>query len=132
VNPQYPSVSKRANHRCEYCRAPEVLFNFRFEVEHIVPAVVGGETQGENLALSCRACNIYKAGLTQGTDPQTGEVVRLFHPRQDRWEDHFLADSDLCINGVTPIGRVTINLLRLNSEKQISSRRKWRRLKLFP
>jgi len=37
VNPYYRAIAQRANHRCEYCKAPEVVFNFPFEVEHIIP-----------------------------------------------------------------------------------------------
>ena len=37
MNPRYPFVAERAAHRCEYCRAPEAIFNFPFEVEHIIP-----------------------------------------------------------------------------------------------
>ena len=37
MNPRYAPVAERAGHRCEYCRAPEAIFNFPFEVEHIVP-----------------------------------------------------------------------------------------------
>ena len=34
MNPHYPLVAQRAAHHCEYCRAPEAVFNFAFEVEH--------------------------------------------------------------------------------------------------
>ena len=37
LNPRYAPIAQRANHRCEYCKAPEVVFNFPFEVEHIIP-----------------------------------------------------------------------------------------------
>ncbi len=37
MNPRYVQVALRAGHRCEYCHAPEVVFNFPFEVEHIIP-----------------------------------------------------------------------------------------------
>lgn len=37
MNPHYPLVAERAAHRCEYCRAPEAIFNFPFEVEHVLP-----------------------------------------------------------------------------------------------
>jgi hypothetical protein len=40
VNPSYPRVAARAGHLCEYCRAPELIFNFPFEVEHIIPSSV--------------------------------------------------------------------------------------------
>lgn len=35
MNPHYPLVARRAGHRCEYCRAPEAVFNFPFEVERL-------------------------------------------------------------------------------------------------
>jgi len=44
MNPHYPPVSARARHSCEYCRAPEIVFNLPFEVEHIIPLAHGGET----------------------------------------------------------------------------------------
>ena len=37
MNPFYTQVADRAEHRCEYCRAPELAFNFPFEVEHLIP-----------------------------------------------------------------------------------------------
>lgn len=33
MNPHYHAVGTRAEHRCEYCHAPEAIFNFPFEVE---------------------------------------------------------------------------------------------------
>src|SRR5262249_45421276 len=50
----YPSIAGRAGHRCEYCRAPEAIFNFPFEVEHIIPVSRGGSDDPSNLAPSCR------------------------------------------------------------------------------
>ena len=89
MNPHYTQVALRAVHRCEYCHAPEAVFNFPMEVEHIVPVSRGGDDSTENWALACRACNLYKATHVNGRDPETRAVVRLFHPRQDRWRDHF-------------------------------------------
>jgi hypothetical protein len=37
VNPNYPLVAERAGHRCEYCHAPEAIFNVPFKVDYIVP-----------------------------------------------------------------------------------------------
>jgi len=42
MNPNYRFVALRAGHRCEYCQAPEVVFNFPFEVEHIIALVHNG------------------------------------------------------------------------------------------
>ena len=84
MNPRYPMVASRAGNRCEYCRAPEVVFNFACEVEHIVPTLLGGNDSDDNLALSCRACNVRKGAAIEHTDPQLGVPVRLFDPRKDR------------------------------------------------
>ncbi|WP_293142745.1 HNH endonuclease [Okeania sp. SIO3I5] len=60
MNPKYPFVAKRAKHLCEYCYAPEVIFNLAFEVEHIIPIAKGGLNEVQNLALACRICNLRK------------------------------------------------------------------------
>jgi hypothetical protein len=52
VNPRYPPVAERAAYRCEHCHAPEIVFNFPFEVEHIVPQARGGSDHDSNLALA--------------------------------------------------------------------------------
>jgi len=44
-----PIVASRANHRCEYCGAPESIFNFPFEVEHFLPPSLGGSNDANNL-----------------------------------------------------------------------------------
>src|SRR5438105_3796645 len=69
MNPLYPLVAARAGHRCEYCRAPEAVFNFPFEVEHILPRSLGGGDMEDNLALACRACNLRKSARVTCTDP---------------------------------------------------------------
>jgi HNH endonuclease len=89
MNPRYAFVAQRAGHRCEYCRAPEAIFNFPFEVEHIVPNSRQGADEESNLALACRACNLHKADHLTGVDEATGTSPFLFHPRQDRWEELF-------------------------------------------
>jgi len=61
MNPQYALIAERAQHRCEYCHAPEVVFNFPFEVEHVIPMMQGGIDVAGNLALACRSCNVFKA-----------------------------------------------------------------------
>ncbi len=83
MNPNYPLMAQRARHRCEYCNAPEFVFNFPFEVEHIVAIAQGGADVEPNWALAYRSCNIHKGTRTRCLDPVTDSVVRLFHPRQD-------------------------------------------------
>lgn len=133
MNPRYPPVAQRAAHCCEYCRAPEAVFNFPFEVEHIVSPASGGGSDEANLALACRSCNLHKSVHLDGPDQDTQGVVRLFHPRQDQWRDHFRLDFDSGrLLGLTSIGRATVNRLRMNSSAQIAARRQWIRLQLFP
>jgi hypothetical protein len=127
MNIFYNEVATRAIHLCEYCHAPELASNFLFEVEHIFPISLGGETILENLALACRSCNIFKSNYL------TGINERLFNPRQDVWDEHFSVDlQTLEIIGITEIGRGTISRLRLNSNIQLSARQLWFRLELFP
>jgi len=119
VNPHYPAVAQRAQHRCEYCLAPEVIFNFRFEVEHITPLSKAGKDELPNLALACRSCNLYKASHEEFVDPDTEKLTPLFNPRADAWQEHFEIDLLTAeITGLTPNGRATIACLRFNSSAQ--------------
>jgi len=89
-----------------------------FEVEHIEP---GGPDAESNLALACRSCNLYKSDRTSGIDLATGETVRLFNPRLARWEDHFAIDPDEFIRGISAMGSITIEQLKMNSPQQIQA-----------
>jgi hypothetical protein len=129
----YAGVAHRAAHRCEYCRAPEAIFNFPFEVEHVVPISRAGTNDEENLALACRACNLHKADSITAVDRLTQTATPLFHPRRDRWDDHFAVDLETSvIYGRTAVGRVTIICLQMNAPLQLAARQIWHRLGLFP
>lgn len=132
MNPLFPAVALCAGHRCEYCHAPQSVFNFQFEVEHIAPRSIAGTNDENNLALACHACNRFKSDRVSATDSETGQETRLFHPRQDRWEDHFKINADnALVVGITPIGRVTVEQLKMNVKLQVEARRLWLRLELF-
>jgi HNH endonuclease len=133
MNPFYPSVALRARHICEYCHAPEVIFNFPFEVEHIVPIALAGADAVENMALACRSCNLWKSIRITSADPVNGDIVRLYNPREDQWEEHFaVVLEEGTIVGQTPIGRATVAQLRFNAPAQQLARHQWMRLSLFP
>ena len=133
MNPNYPTVAERANFICEYCRAPEEASNFVSEVEHIIPVSQNGVDDLGNLALACRACNVFKANFLKGRDENGAETERLFNPRLDRWNEHFQVNlNTLEITGTSEIGRGTVYRLRMNSERQLRSRRQWHRFGLFP
>jgi hypothetical protein len=102
-----------------------------FHVEHILPRAKGGSSELLNLALACPGCNLHKADRTQAVDPQSGSLVPLFHPVQQKWSEHFRLRSDQ-IAGLTPMGRATVEALDLNSSRRRSIRRAEQRVGLNP
>jgi hypothetical protein len=121
---QRTAVAARAGHCCEYCRSPERFAVQSFSVEHVQPASRQGTTTLDNLALSCQGCNNFKYNKVEGTDAASGEVVPLFHPRRDRWTDHFAWSADFThVIGLTPTGRATVKELRLNRDGLVNFRR---------
>ena len=117
------AVRNRANHRCEYCLFPDGYVPMPFEIEHIISIQHGGGDEFENLALACLSCNRHKGSNLAGIDRSTSQtkLVRLFHPRRHLWKAHFLWDGPRLI-GRTAIGRVTITVLNMNSERAVSTR----------
>lgn len=113
-------VRRRAGHRCEYCLIPQALFRRPFHIEHIIAKQHGGTTDLDNLALACWQCNLKKGPNLTGIDPESGEVTRLFHPRNDTWTEHFAfreaKSGRIEILGLTPVGRATARLLDMNEE----------------
>jgi hypothetical protein len=116
-------VSHRASHRCEYCRLRQCDEGDNpFHVEHIIARQHGGTDSMENLALACSWCNAVKGLNLTSLDPDTGALTRLFHPRQDRWHEHFKRDG-FYIVGTTEVGRTTAWLLRFNNADNLEQRR---------
>ena len=119
-------VARRADHRCEYCLIDEEDSGFTHQIDHIISRKHGGRSTFDNLAYACLVCNRYKGSDLSSLDPMTGEIVRLFHPRRDRWADHFRASSNR-IEGLSEIGRATAGLLRMNSSERVTERAALRR-----
>ncbi|MGC2238680.1 MAG: HNH endonuclease signature motif containing protein [Pyrinomonadaceae bacterium] len=129
MNPNYPFVSSRARHICEYCHAPEAVFNLPFEVEHIFPLSRGGDDDKSNLALSCRSCNLYKSDSISWFEEEIQIEARIFNPREDVWTVNFALDRKTGeITGLTSIGKATISRLRINSKAQLAARISWSKL----
>lgn len=116
-------VEERAKHRCEYCLLPNSLSFYPHEVDHITALKHNGSTTAENLAYACWRCNRYKGTDLGSFDPETGEFSFLFNPRTQKWSDHFHL-QDAQINGITPEGRTTVYLLKLNSNERIAERQR--------
>lgn len=114
-------VRKRAQSTCEYCRLAQVFSAIPFEIDHIIAQKHGGPTQEENLALSCFYCNSRKGPNIAGVDPASGRIVRLYHPRKDRWSRHF-EWAGAVLQGKTATGRATIVVLSMNDPDAVAVR----------
>jgi hypothetical protein len=107
--------------RASTARCPKVSSPCRFRSTTSSRANHGGQSSEDNLALACFYCNTHKGPNIAGVDPQSGEVVRLFHPRKDLWADHFLWDGAM-MKARTPVGRATIHVLRINDPEYVAVR----------
>jgi len=116
-------VRDRAGNACEYCglhQSATPLINFH--LEHILPKQHGGSDDPAGLALACDRCNAYKGPNLTSIDPDTGAVVPLFNPREDRWDDHS-EPREGYVFGMTPVGRATLRLLNMNAPRRVDLRR---------
>lgn len=117
------NVRERAGGLCEYCHAAEAWQYVEFTVDHVVPVVAGGDSTAANLALVCFACNRRKWDRRTAADPVTGLTTRLFHPREEEWNQHFCWSSDgATLMGLTAVGRATIAALDLNRQRLLEIR----------
>jgi hypothetical protein len=96
------------------------------QVDHIVAQQHLGTDEESNLCLCCLRCNLKKGPNIASLDPEAeneGNIVALFHPRKQRWQDHFRLQEDGRIMGMTPEGRATVMLLGFNEEERLQLRR---------
>ena len=107
-------VTKRAKSCCEYCLLPEKYSYFSHEIDHIYAEKHGGETVSFNLCVACAVCNRHKSSDICSIDPETKDIVTLFHPRQHLWTDHFELLETGLIKPISAHGRVTARLLAFN------------------
>lgn len=94
---------------------PELALPLPFQIDHIIAEQHGGSAVTDNLAFACPHCNRQKGPNIAGLDPESGNLVRLFHPRDDVWSQHFEFQGSL-IMGKTAIWRTTIRVLAMNAE----------------
>lgn len=121
----------RARDACEYCLLPTIG---EFHVDHVVPsalwnAYVEGQIRAlppspaargpdhlDNFAWSCASCNVAKG--RQVTRRARSVVSRLFNPRLDRWDEHFVFfHSYLIIRGISLVGQATELALQFNEPR---------------
>jgi hypothetical protein len=114
-------VRERAGESCEYCLIPESMTWAVHTIDHIFAEKHGGATTADNLVLACMICNSWKGSDLASIDEQTGSIEPLFHPRRDRWTDHFQLVGGR-IEPRTPKGRATARLLRFNDPNRVQER----------
>ena len=85
-------IWQRAGQQCEYCHIPTEFAWLPFQIDHII---------------------------AESGDPRV--AIQLFHPRKDRWASHFKWVGPELV-GVTPAGRVTVAVLRINEPEAIAFR----------
>jgi hypothetical protein len=73
------------------------------------------------LAYACQHCNLHKGPNLSGIDPQSGQVLTLYHPRRDSWKLHF-AVEEFRLVGLTPTGRATVRVLAMNDTDRVQLR----------
>ena len=124
-------VRERAGERCEYCLLTESQEFPPHEPDHLIALKHDGQTTSENLALACFDCNRFKGSDIASIDAVTGELVGLFNPRTQRWFEHFRLDGAHIVP-LTPVGRVTVRLLRFNLPSRIEVRKQLVVRALYP
>ena len=65
--------------------------------------------------------------IAKGTDLGTildddSVIIRFFHPRKDKWKEHFQLYESGLMEPLTDIGRATVNILAFNHPDRIIER----------
>ena len=112
---------RRAGGCYEYCLIHEEDWLVLHQPDHIIAEQHGGQAVLDNLALACIKCNRLKGPNIASIDPETGQGIFLFHPRRDKWSDHFKLEGAR-IAPLTATGRATATLLKFNVPERVESR----------
>jgi hypothetical protein len=123
---QRARVRRRAQQACEYCHLPQRASILPHQIDHIIAQQHLGADEESNLCLCCLRCNLKKGPNIASIDPEARNeynIVALFHPRQQYWQEHFRLQEDRRIVGLTPEGRATARLLDFNAEDRLQLRR---------
>jgi len=115
-------VRVRALNRCEYCLILQDYSDVPHHFDHVRASKHRGPSTTTNTCPACAQCNLAKGTNVAGFDTETDELERLYNPRLDQWNEHFAWDGAFLI-GLTPLGRVTIDLLCINRMSRVAHRR---------
>jgi hypothetical protein len=70
---------------------------------------------------ACACCNNAKGTDLGAWVGQPPKLVQLFHPRSDRWAEHFQL-LGARIEPVNPVGEATVKLLQVNHDTRLRER----------
>lgn len=93
-----------------------------FHIEHVISRQHLGTSTLDNLALACNLCNLHKGPNVAGIDAATGQLVPLFNPRRDVWNEHFIRQGPEIV-GRSAVGQVTVQVLNMNDAAAVEVRR---------
>ena len=124
-------VASRSDFLCEYCLIHEEDTFWGCQIDYIDSVKNGGRSEPDNLVSVCVFCRRGKNADIGSLLGRTGELVRVFDPRQDEWSDHFYLE-ELVIKPRTHIGEVTVEILKFNSVERILERRTLNQVGRFP
>jgi hypothetical protein len=124
-------VVARSESLCEYCLIAEEDTGFGCEVDHIISEKHGGATHADNLAYSCVCCNQAKGSDVGSIHWATGQFVRFFSPRSDRWGEHFALRGNM-LDSRTAIGEATARILGFNRTDRLQERQLLREIGRYP
>ena len=110
---------------------PAVCDSAPFQIDHVRAQKHHGPTTADNLAWACFPCNNHKAANLAGIDPETEAMARLFHPREDQWEEHFTWEGARLL-GKTAVGRATVDVLGINHSDRVALRQELLAEGVFP
>ncbi|HEX3150786.1 MAG TPA: HNH endonuclease signature motif containing protein [Gemmataceae bacterium] len=124
-------VRERSAGVCDYCQFSMSAIAQSFAIDHIIARQHGGATTPDNLANIFQHCNQAKGSDIGSIYWETGDFVRFFHPRTDRWADHFELVGRR-IESLSPIGLVTARILGFNTGERILERQSLQSIGRYP
>ncbi len=137
-------VTTQFKHKCAYCESklgsfsPSVIDNFRpkrgargLEVNEFYDDLYWWLAyEWENLYLACPECNFQKASWFPVTGVRAfsnfdiiNEFPLIIDPCSDNPAEHFVHEEDGSIKAISEKGKITIEILKLNRENLVKSRK---------
>ena len=133
MNPNYSLAASRAEHICEYCRAPEAIFNLPFEVSNTSFRFLAAEAMTKTISLYLAVpvislSQILFQPLMKKLKPKSDFLIRA----------GTIGRNILCLirkqaksKAKSLIAQATISRLRINNDLQLAARVQWLKLGFF-